>query len=609
MTDAMRNVPENELFSAYVDGELTAAEQAEVERLLAASPAARQLVDDLRSLSSTLQGLPLEKLDVDLSQEVLRLAERRILSGEGDADEDLEVPGGAAKWRAFVRRWSRPRIWIWPGVAVAVSVLLVVLQPEQGRRWDRAPGEKTVALAPTAREPAQPPAIGPRVEKDADRLAEKRGIGPSEGQAEAEKPDPAAESLRMAAKVPMLKSAGVGTAPKAEAPEIAAGARKDAPPAPMAAVRMQASSAPAEQPRPAKADLDHTAEKASAEVTIVYCDVAPQAVAFVEQVLAKREIAVLAAAGLQRERKQAANGQLAQARSAMRAEDENGTNSGEAKPAGKSRDKARAIHSRDLVYLHAEATTRQLEAVLADLRSQPELVRSLVQSQFTGPNAEGEVERLLADEALSDLKPKGGPPAGESPGIPMARRAKKVESETGGPVKRFQAPVQDRPAEAPSAGAAQRSLSSRSAQRPPVVAEAASSDAAPSDRQTHVQSQSGVAARQEQTQNMGRPAPQKVVEATPAPGIQAASQPTKPEAAKDSQSPRQAVEGSARRGVEPAVSDEIKRRVVFVLRPMGDLPLAAEAENPPPPAATMKTPTVPKRTESKPQNEPRSSSR
>jgi|GEM_PF-1486233 len=608
MTDAMRNVPENELFSAYVDGELTAAEQAEVERLLAASPAARQLVDDLRSLSSTLQGLPLEKLDVDLSQEVLRLAERRMLSGEGDSAEDLELPGGAsAKWRAFVRRWSRPRIWIWPGVAVAVSLLLVVLQPEQGRRRDRAPGEKTVALAPTAREPAQPPAIGPRAEMDADRLAEKRGIGPAQGQAEGEKLAPARESLRMAAKVPMLKSSGVGPPPEAEAPEIAA-TRKDAPPAPMAAMRMQASRAPAEQPRPAKADLDQTAEKASAEVTIVYCDVTPPAIAFVEQVLAKREIAVLASAKLQRERKQAANGQLAQARSAMRVEDENAAKSGEAKPAGKSLYKARAIDSGDFVCLRAEATTRQLEAALADLRSQPELVRSLVQSQVAGPNAEGEVERLLADEALSDLKPKGGLPAGESPGIPTARRVKKVESETGGPAKQFQAAVQDRPGEAQSAGAAQRPLPSPVGQRPPVMADAASSDAAPSDRQMNAQSQSGGAARQEQAQGLGRPMAQKAVQAMPALGTQALSQPTTPEAAKDSQSPRQAVEGADRRGVEPFGSGEIKRRVVFVLRPIGESPLAAEAAKQTP-AATTKTLTAPGHPESKPQNEPRSPSR
>ncbi len=44
----MNDLPQNELLSAYLDGELTAAEQAEIEQLLADSPAARQLVEELR---------------------------------------------------------------------------------------------------------------------------------------------------------------------------------------------------------------------------------------------------------------------------------------------------------------------------------------------------------------------------------------------------------------------------------------------------------------------------------------------------------------------------------------------------------------------------------
>ena len=45
----MNDLSQNELLSAYLDGEFSAAEQAEVERLLAARPAARQLLDDLRA--------------------------------------------------------------------------------------------------------------------------------------------------------------------------------------------------------------------------------------------------------------------------------------------------------------------------------------------------------------------------------------------------------------------------------------------------------------------------------------------------------------------------------------------------------------------------------
>jgi len=44
------NVPESELLSAYLDGEVTAAEQARAEELLAADAEARRFVDGLRAL-------------------------------------------------------------------------------------------------------------------------------------------------------------------------------------------------------------------------------------------------------------------------------------------------------------------------------------------------------------------------------------------------------------------------------------------------------------------------------------------------------------------------------------------------------------------------------
>ena len=76
----MHDLSKNELLSAYLDGELTADEQAETARLLASSPAARQLLDELRAVSATLQSLPRQKLGEDLSQQVLCIAERRMLT-------------------------------------------------------------------------------------------------------------------------------------------------------------------------------------------------------------------------------------------------------------------------------------------------------------------------------------------------------------------------------------------------------------------------------------------------------------------------------------------------------------------------------------------------
>ncbi|MDW8038176.1 MAG: zf-HC2 domain-containing protein [Thermoguttaceae bacterium] len=72
----MKNLPE-ELFSAYLDGELTAEEQAQIERLLATSAEARQLLEELRFVSQSLQQLPMHKMTEDLTAKVLQEVQRR----------------------------------------------------------------------------------------------------------------------------------------------------------------------------------------------------------------------------------------------------------------------------------------------------------------------------------------------------------------------------------------------------------------------------------------------------------------------------------------------------------------------------------------------------
>ncbi len=92
----MNDVPDTELFSAYLDGELTADEQVRVEQILATSPEARQLLEELRALGSTLQELPQEKLDEDLSARVLEIAERRMLLPDDQAATGGKPSAGRA---------------------------------------------------------------------------------------------------------------------------------------------------------------------------------------------------------------------------------------------------------------------------------------------------------------------------------------------------------------------------------------------------------------------------------------------------------------------------------------------------------------------------------
>ena len=65
---------DDELLSAYLDGELSADERAAVEARLATDPAAQQLLHELRSVSQSVQALPTESLGRDLSEEIIRRA-------------------------------------------------------------------------------------------------------------------------------------------------------------------------------------------------------------------------------------------------------------------------------------------------------------------------------------------------------------------------------------------------------------------------------------------------------------------------------------------------------------------------------------------------------
>lgn len=86
---------DEERLSAYLDGELSSDEQARVEQLLADEPAARQLLDELRAVSSTLQGLPRTRAPGDLAADVLREIERRGVQRSA-TPEIRTLPGAVA---------------------------------------------------------------------------------------------------------------------------------------------------------------------------------------------------------------------------------------------------------------------------------------------------------------------------------------------------------------------------------------------------------------------------------------------------------------------------------------------------------------------------------
>ena len=158
----MTDLPENELFSAYLDGELTAAEQAEMDQLLAANPAARQLLDEFRTLSHTLQSLPQQKLGEDMSRQVLRVAERRMLT-EGGPTKAQELP--TPLHRVVFQRFLNRRNLVWLSLTGVVALMIVINEHREGAG----------PMSQMAREVARAPRLSgppPTIQAAPDALAE-----------------------------------------------------------------------------------------------------------------------------------------------------------------------------------------------------------------------------------------------------------------------------------------------------------------------------------------------------------------------------------------------------------------------------------------------------
>jgi hypothetical protein len=98
-----------QLLTAYVDGELTARQRRGVARLLRRSTEARDLLRQLQEDAGRVRALPPRKLDIDLSQPVLRAI--------ADTGRATTRPVAATAPAAFPA---------WAGLATAATVLLVI---------------------------------------------------------------------------------------------------------------------------------------------------------------------------------------------------------------------------------------------------------------------------------------------------------------------------------------------------------------------------------------------------------------------------------------------------------------------------------------------------
>ncbi|TWU11466.1 hypothetical protein CA54_02730 [Symmachiella macrocystis] len=110
-----------ELLSAYLDGELSQSERADVAQLLESSPAAQQQLADFQKLSQWMQELPPAQPPQGFAQEVLLQAERRSL---------LREPTPPAPVTTTRRSWLKPTLGIAAAAAAVVFLVRAVPAPQ-----------------------------------------------------------------------------------------------------------------------------------------------------------------------------------------------------------------------------------------------------------------------------------------------------------------------------------------------------------------------------------------------------------------------------------------------------------------------------------------------
>jgi anti-sigma factor RsiW len=157
----MKDELESELLSAYLDGRLSPDERARVDDLLAAQPAARKLLEELRSVGAALKSLPRQKLGEDLSESVLEIAQRRKQAGSATEPKPEKSADAAEReqkitaeptpvYSTILRRLKNPRLWAWEIVIAVVAILLMVYYPGRnagGGRQAGADADRSIAMA------------------------------------------------------------------------------------------------------------------------------------------------------------------------------------------------------------------------------------------------------------------------------------------------------------------------------------------------------------------------------------------------------------------------------------------------------------------------------
>lgn len=115
---------DDELLSAYLDGELTDSERALVEARLASDPEAQHLLHQLRSVSQDIQALPLETGPRDFRDQVLQRIVKTPIAREATA---ASAPTPEVRTTTTPLAFQGRRPWIWASLAVAAGLMIMFL--------------------------------------------------------------------------------------------------------------------------------------------------------------------------------------------------------------------------------------------------------------------------------------------------------------------------------------------------------------------------------------------------------------------------------------------------------------------------------------------------
>lgn len=123
---------DDELVSAYLDGELSPEDRAAVEGRLAAEPAAERLLHELRCVSQDVQSLPQEKLGNQVSESVIRRAQeakpRKPAAADTKTVASCQASSDSGDRLAAISFFGTKRAWIWASLALAAGLLIMIIQ-------------------------------------------------------------------------------------------------------------------------------------------------------------------------------------------------------------------------------------------------------------------------------------------------------------------------------------------------------------------------------------------------------------------------------------------------------------------------------------------------